>query len=81
MIMQLTNLIDNYRFLLPIPDMNAYFELEISRNFKTNRKDDAVIDPKRDNVCAIAVLVDELSREDAVSTEITLQFVGNTKHR
>ncbi len=50
--------------------------LEISRKFKTGHSDDAVIDPTRDNVCAIAVLNDELNEEHSVSTLITLRFVG-----
>ncbi len=50
--------------------------LEISRKFNTGHSDDAIIDPTRDNVCAIAVLNDELYEEHSVSTLITLRFVG-----
>ncbi|MDK1030876.1 MAG: ethylbenzene dehydrogenase-related protein [Planctomycetia bacterium] len=50
--------------------------LEISRKFNTGHPDDAVIDPARDNFCAIAVLNDELYEEHSVSSLITLRFVG-----
>ncbi len=50
--------------------------LEISRKFNTGHPDDAVIDPSRDNLCAIAVLNDELYEEHSVSTLITLRFGG-----
>ena len=51
--------------------------LEMSRNFNTvHPEDDAVLDPTRDNTCAIAVLNDELFQEHSVSTVITLRFVG-----
>ena len=49
--------------------------LEMSRAFDTGHpEDDAVIDPSRDNLCAIAVLNDELNEEHSVSTVITLRF-------
>ena len=50
--------------------------LEMSRKFNTGNADDAVIDPRRDNICAIAVLNDELYWRHSVSTAITLRFVG-----
>ena len=57
----------------------AKWTLEISRKFTTGHNDDAVIDPNKDNTCAIAVLNDELYWNHAVSPEITLRFVGNAK--
>ena len=48
----------------------------MSRRFNTGHADDAVIDPKRDNLCAIAVLDDELYWEHSVSPVIVLRFVG-----
>lgn len=51
--------------------------LEMARKFDTgHREDDAVIHPKKDNVCAIAVLDDELYEEHSVSTVIVLRFKG-----
>ena len=50
--------------------------LEMSRRFNTGHTDDAVIDPKRHNLCAIAVLDDELYWEHSVSPKIILHFVG-----
>jgi len=51
--------------------------LEMGRKFDTGHpEDDAVIDPKGDNRCAIAVLDDELYEEHSVSTLILLRFVG-----
>lgn len=51
--------------------------LEMGRKFDTgHRDDDAVIDPKADNRCAIAVLDDELYEEHSVSTLILLRLVG-----
>lgn len=55
--------------------------LEMSRKFNTTNPDDAVIDPTGYNLCAIAVLNDELYEEHSVSTIITLSFVGGSKHR
>jgi hypothetical protein len=51
--------------------------LEMSRKFNTGHSDDAVIDPMKENVCAIAVLDDELYWEHSVSSIITLRFIGN----
>ena len=53
--------------------------LEMSRKFNTGHNDDAVIDPIKDNICAIAVLNDELYWEHSVSSLITLRFVSNGK--
>ena len=53
--------------------------LEMSRKFNTGHNDDAVIDPSKDNICAIAVLDDELYWEHSVSSLITLRFVSNGK--
>ncbi|MBM4067095.1 MAG: hypothetical protein FJ266_15925 [Planctomycetes bacterium] len=53
--------------------------LEMSRKFTTGHTDDAVIDPSKDNICAIAVLNDELYWEHSVSALITLRFVSNGK--
>jgi len=51
--------------------------LEMGRKFDTGHSDDdAVIDPKKDNICAIAVLDDELYEEHSVSTVIVLRFKG-----
>jgi hypothetical protein len=50
--------------------------LEMSRRFSTSHADDAVIDPKKDNPCAVAVLNDELYEEHSVSTLIHLRFKG-----
>jgi hypothetical protein len=50
--------------------------LEMSRKFNTGRDDDAVIDPTKDNICAIAVLDDELYWEHSVSSVIILRFVS-----
>lgn len=50
--------------------------LEMSRKFNTGHDDDAVIDPTKDNICAIAVLDDVLYWEHSVSTAITLRFVS-----
>jgi len=51
--------------------------LEMSRNFNTGHPDDdAVIDHKKDNICAIAVLDDELYEEHSVSAVIVLRFKG-----
>jgi hypothetical protein len=56
--------------------------LEMSRKFDTGHpEDDAVIDLKKDNVCAIAVLDDELYEEHSVSTVITLRFRGGPARR
>jgi hypothetical protein len=49
--------------------------LEMGRKFNTGHPgDDAVIDPKKDNVCAVAVLDEELYEEHSVSTVIVLRF-------
>ena len=53
--------------------------LEMSRKFNTGHNDDAVIDSSKDNICAIAVLDDELYWEHSVSPVITLRFVSNVK--
>jgi hypothetical protein len=50
--------------------------LEMSRKFTTEHKDDAVIDPAKDTVCAIAVLNDELYWRHSTSSVITLRFAG-----
>lgn len=54
----------------------ATWTLEMSRKFNTGQKDDAVIDPTKDNICAIAVLNDELYWDHSVSAAIRLRFVG-----
>ncbi|HHT9106486.1 MAG TPA: ethylbenzene dehydrogenase-related protein [Candidatus Wujingus californicus] len=51
--------------------------LEMSRKFNTGHSDDAVIDPTKENMCAIAVLDDELYWNHSVSPVITLRFIGN----
>ena len=50
--------------------------LEMSRKLDTGYNDDAVIDTAKDNICAIAVLDDELYWEHSVSSVITLRFTG-----
>jgi hypothetical protein len=50
--------------------------LEMGRRFSTGHDDDAVIDPKKDTPCAIAVLNDGLYEEHSVSTLIHLRFRG-----
>jgi len=50
--------------------------LEISRKFTTSHKDDVAIDPARENICAIAVLNDELYWRHSTSPVITLRFVN-----
>ena len=54
--------------------------LEMSRKFITGHKDDAVIDPGKDAICAIAVLDDELYWRHSTSPVITLRFLrhGNS---
>lgn len=52
--------------------------LEMSRKFNTGHNDDAVLDPGKDNLCAIAVLDDELYWEHSVSTVITLRFADGS---
>ena len=59
----------------------ATWSLEMSRKFDTGHPDDAVIDPSRDNRCAIAVLDDELYEEHSVSTVITLRFGGGANSK
>jgi hypothetical protein len=49
--------------------------LEMSRKFNTGHNDDAVIDSTKDNICAIAVLNDELYWKHSVSSVITLRFI------
>jgi len=48
--------------------------LEISRKFDTGHADDAVLDRDRDNVCAIAVLDNELYWHHSVSGRLLLRF-------
>ena len=63
-----------------IHDANAKnWTLEMSRKFNTGHNDDAVINPSQDNICAIAVLDDELYWEHSISSLITLRFVSNGK--
>lgn len=50
--------------------------LEMSRKFNTGHNDDAVIDTDKDNICAVAVLDDELYWEHSVSSIIILRFVS-----
>ncbi len=50
--------------------------LEMSRKFTTGHSDDTVIDPTKDNICAIAVLNDELYWKHSASSVITLRFVS-----
>lgn len=50
--------------------------LEMGRKFATGHDDDAVIDPRKDNPCAIAILNDELYEEHSVSTLIHLRLKG-----
>jgi hypothetical protein len=50
--------------------------LEMGRKFSTGNGDDAAIDPKKDNLCAIAILNDELYEEHSVSTLIHLRLRG-----
>ncbi|MDQ1272299.1 MAG: hypothetical protein QG591_929 [Planctomycetota bacterium] len=53
--------------------------LEMSRKFNTGHDDDAPIDPAKENICAIAVLDDELYWDHSVSQLITLHFISNAK--
>ncbi|OQY99207.1 MAG: hypothetical protein B6D35_09920 [Candidatus Brocadia sp. UTAMX2] len=53
--------------------------LEMSRKFNTGRNDDASIDPTKENICAIAVLNDELYWDHSVSSVIALRFVNTAK--
>jgi hypothetical protein len=46
----------------------------MARKFRTGYSDDAPIDPAKDNICAIAVLDDELYWKHSVSQLITLRF-------
>lgn len=48
--------------------------LEMMRRFNTGHADDAVIDPTKDTICAIAVLNDELYWDHSVSQKIVLRF-------
>ena len=52
----------------------ARWTLELSRKFATGHADDAVLDPGRDNVCAIAVLDNELYWRHSVSGKLILRF-------
>ncbi|MDH3591765.1 MAG: ethylbenzene dehydrogenase-related protein [Planctomycetota bacterium] len=52
----------------------ANWTLEMSRRFDTGHADDAVIDRDGDNVCAIAILDDELYWRHSVSGRIRLRF-------
>lgn len=56
-----------------------HWTLEMSRKFNTGHSDDAIIDPTKDNICAIAVLNDELYWNHSVSPVITLRFTGKSK--
>ncbi len=56
-----------------------HWTLEMSRKFNTGHDDDALIDPTKENFCAIAVLNDELYWDHSVSPIITLRFTGNSK--
>ncbi len=51
-----------------------FWTLEMSRKFNTGHGDDAVIDPSRATLCAIAVLDDELYWHHSVSPRILLRF-------
>jgi hypothetical protein len=53
--------------------------LEMSRKFNTGHRDDVIIEPTKDTICAIAVLDDELYWDHSVSTIITLRFVNHGK--
>ena len=53
--------------------------LEMSRKCNTGHDDDTVIDPAKDNICAIAILDDELYWDHSVSPVITLRFISNIK--
>jgi Ethylbenzene dehydrogenase. len=53
--------------------------LEMSRKFNTGHDDDAPIDPAKENICAIAILNDELYWDHSVSSVITLRFVNTAK--
>ncbi len=48
--------------------------LEMTRKFDTGNPDDAVIDPARENICAIAVLDDELYWDHSISQMLSLRF-------
>ena len=48
--------------------------LEMSRKLDTGHSDDAALDPGRDNLCAIAVLDDELYWRHSVSGRLLLRF-------
>lgn len=47
----------------------------MSRKFKTHHGDDAVLNPIGDNLCAIAILDDELYWRHSVSPLIILRFI------
>lgn len=49
--------------------------LEFSRKLATGHADDAVLDPNRDNVCAIAILDNELYWRHSVSGRLLLRFM------
>jgi hypothetical protein len=48
--------------------------LEITRRFNTGNSDDATINPTQHNICAIAVLNDELYWDHSVSQKLSLRF-------
>lgn len=48
--------------------------LEMTRKFDTGNSDDAVINPSQENICAIAVLNDELYWDHSVSQMLSLRF-------
>ncbi|MCH7910412.1 MAG: hypothetical protein IIB38_12440, partial [Candidatus Hydrogenedentes bacterium] len=50
--------------------------LEMTRKFDTGHSDDARIDPTQENICAIAVLNDELYWDHSVSQKISLRFAA-----
>lgn len=52
----------------------AQWTLEMARKLRTGHSDDAVIDPVGENVCAVAVLDDELYWHHSVSGRIRLRF-------
>jgi hypothetical protein len=52
----------------------------MSRKFITGHKDDAVIDPTKDTICAIAILDDELYWRHSTSPVITLRFLSHDNH-
>lgn len=80
------NIVDSFKHRQPsssladvrgkgLHDVNKW-TLEMSRKFNTGHNDDTVIDSTKDNICAIAVLNDELYWEHSVSSVITLRFAS-----